>query len=120
MDKMQCNDKLDELLDYEYGWGSFNDGKTFSKMLIERCKRLLSQFDVIPEIRPTIDGEVAFDYDCEVVGIEIVVTDDKISGFTTNKFVDNPSLFIFVSEEDAVNFWNTFVGVFYAKYGVDE
>ena len=120
MDKMQCYDKLDELLHYEYGWGSFGDGETFSKMLVERCKRLVKQFDVISEIRPTVDGEVAFDYDCEKIGIEMVVKDNEISGFITNKFVDKPSLFTFVSEEDAVNFWNTLVGVFYAKYGFDK
>lgn len=109
MNKNECFEKLDEIAEYKDGWGYEGCGHSFSKLLIERCKRMLEQMSVLPEIMPTTEDEICFQFDTGNVGIEIVVSNEEISGFVSDN-LDNTSFFVFETEAAAVNFWNIIVG----------
>lgn len=110
MNLNECYDKLDEFAKLNDGWGNFRDGKAFSGLLIERCRRLLEKMNIVPDIRPTVENCICFGYDSDDVGVEISVYDNKIEGFISDAD-DDYSVFVFDTEEDVVNFWNTFIGV---------
>lgn len=109
MEKQECLMKLNEIAEYKYGWDKLHVGNAFSPLLIDRCKRMLDKMDFAPDIRPTIEDAVVFDFDCKNTSVEISISDSKIIGFVSD-MMDNPSEFQFDSETDAVNFWNTIVG----------
>lgn len=109
MNKKECFEKLDEISEYENGWSNYGNGCAFSPLLIERCRRMLEQMNAVPEIMPTIEDEICFQYDTEDIGIEIAVSNQEISGFVSDNS-DNTSFFVFETESDAVNFWNIIVG----------
>ncbi len=111
MDKQKCFDKLDELAEYENGWGGCLGGTAFSKMLLERCYRLVEQMETEPEIRPTVENCIAMDFDTSEIGIEISVSDNAVKGFVSD-VDDNYSCFAFDDEESAVIFWNTMTKLF--------
>lgn len=109
MNKNDCFEKLDEIAEYKDGWSNYGNGYAFSKLLIERCRRMAEQMNIVPEIMPTVEDEICFQYDTEDIGIEIAVSNEEISGFVSDNS-DNTSLFVFETETDAVNFWNIIVG----------
>lgn len=109
MDKNECFDKLDEIAEYKDGWSYYGNGHAFSGLLIERCRRMAEQMNVTPEVMPTVEDEICFQYDTDDVGIELVTSNEEITGFVSDNS-DNTSLFVFDTEEDAVNFWNVVVG----------
>lgn len=114
MDMNKFYEKLDEIAELKDGWGNLRIGKAFSKLLIERCRRMAEQMNVVPDLRPTIEDSVCLSYDDADIGVEIAVYDDKIEGFVSDSD-DNYSVFVFDTEEDTVNFWNTFVRVLSKK-----
>ena len=105
--------ELSKIAEYKDGWDKWGTCKAFSRFLIERCERILESLLVAPDIRPTIEYAIAFDFDCADVGVELSISDDKITGFVADP-QDNTSVFSFNTELDAVNFWNTIVCPLYS------
>lgn len=103
--------KLYEISELKDGWDKSGECKAFSKLLIERCERMAKQMNSLTEIRPTIDGCICFDFDNDVIDMEICVYDNEIQGFVSNP-VEDASLFTFETETDAVNFWNNIVALY--------
>lgn len=109
MNKNECFEKLIEISNYKDGWDKLGVAKSFSSAVIDRCRRILASMNIIPEVRATIEDSVVFDFWSKKVNAEISVSGDEITGFVAD-IKDNPSEFVFYTEEDAVNFWNTVVG----------
>lgn len=109
MNKNECFEKLYEIADYKDGWSNYGNGHAFSKLLIERCGRMLEQMNISPKIMPTVEDAICFQYDTDNIGFEIAVSNEEITGFVSDSS-DNTSLFVFETEMDAVNFWNVIVG----------
>lgn len=102
MAEKSCFYKLEEIV----------KGKSFTKLLIERCERMLEQMLVVPIIRPAFDDTgdipkqgICFDYDDDYVNIEIFISDDRVTGLLSDGSFDY-SYFTFDTESDAINFWN--------------
>lgn len=110
MNKNECLEKLDEIAGYEDNWCELG-GHAFSKCLIERCRRMVGKMRVAPNIMPTVEDEICFQFDTEEIGVEIAVSRGEISCFVSDR-EENYSFFVFGDELDAVNFWNTVVGKF--------
>lgn len=114
MVKQKCFETLNEIAKYEHGWDKLGVGNSFSPLLLERCRRMLEKMTVVPKVRPTIEDTIAFDFETEKMFVEILVSDDMITGFIPDP-EDNTSEFIFETETDAVNFCNTVVGAALCK-----
>lgn len=97
-----------DIAEMKDGWGCDCTGKPFSKLLIERCERIAEKLNVKPRVRPTLEGEICFDYDTNDINVEIVIDDNGLFGFVTKNDIDN-SVFTFDTEESAINFWNIFI-----------
>lgn len=113
MNKNKCLEKLDEISAYEDNWSELG-GHAFSKNLIDRCRRMVSKMNVPPNIMPTVEDEICFQFDNENIGVEIAVSRGEISCFVSDS-AENFSYFVFDDQESAVNFWNVFVGTFADK-----
>ncbi len=111
MNKFNCFKKLSEIAELKNGWGYMGCGKKFSKFLIKRCERMLKQINTMPYIRAAFDKKICFDFDNDNISLEIAISNNKISGFLTDTR-KMCSEFLFETETDAVNFWNTVTGIF--------
>lgn len=98
-------EQLMEIAELKDGWGIDGSGKSFSKLCIERCERMLQNMNIKPDIRATIEEGICFDLYADKIDAEIVVDTNEISGFMTINDIDTTTM-IFETENDAVNFWN--------------
>ncbi len=105
----ECYEKLDEIAGYKNGWGYYGKGHSFSGRLIERCRNMVGKMIPVPEIMPTIEEEICFQFDTDEFGIELAISNEEITGFVSDS-ADNTSFFVFGSDDEAVNFWNIIVG----------
>lgn len=92
------------------GYGGF--GSPVSKLLLERAERMADAFNVKPDIRATIEGEICLDYITDDINLEISVENNGILGFVTKNDIDVSEFTFdttFDTEESAINFWNIFI-----------
>lgn len=106
--------KLYEISELKDGWDSFGECKAFSKLLIERCERMAKQMNNLSEIRPTVEDSICFDFHNDYIDMEICISNEDVGGFISDP-QQNESIFVFETEEDAINFWNNIVGIFADK-----
>lgn len=110
MDKNKCMAELDKIASLEDGWSEMGFGHKFNKSLIELCKTVIERMNVSPEIRPTIEDAIVFDYDGENIGVEVSVSDNGFTGFVSDKTPQDVfSVFEFDTLDDLVSFWNIIV-----------
>ncbi len=79
--KQELYSLLDEFASYEKNWNN-NDADPFSDVLIQKCKALIGELNVIPEIFPVANNSIQFEFDKENGDfLKFNVFDDHITMF---------------------------------------
>lgn len=103
MTKQDCFDKLKEISEYKENWNGY-EAEPFDKGLIEKCKFILGQLVVCPEIYPTADNSIQFEHHSNemYIALEIFPTRSVIFCRADGKWV-NTELH---SDYQAIDWWN--------------
>ena len=80
----KCIEKLNEILSLNDNWNE-NGAKKFDKVFVNKIKSLLKYFPYEPEIFPTANNSIQFEYDLENKYLEIEFFKDKITVFIENE-----------------------------------
>lgn len=112
MEKNECLLELDKIAELEDGWSYLGLGHKFGKSLIELCKKAIECMNVTPEIRPTIEDAIVFDYFGDKFNLELSISNDGFSGFVTDKRESCYSIFEFETLDDLIAFWNVAVSTY--------